>query len=186
MIDKSEAARRQIECAIRLVATREDDLAVHTLAMAAFGILNDLAAARAIDYDLKFKPWFTEIGWSHLTNTANFLKHANRDLEAILTPPDPRENHWRIGFCLLLYRSVQGTLTPTMAAFHNWMIIQHPDEFRLAEDDDKAFEEAYRHSIRVLKQSGQDVEMFLLNALIDTYQKGIIPANTGFKRRPRQ
>jgi hypothetical protein len=160
MIDKSEAARKQIECAIRLVASREDDLAVHTLAMAAFGILNDLAAACTIDYDLFFRPLFTEIGWSHLTSTANFLKHADRDPEAILTSPDPRENHWRIGFCLLLYRSVQGTLTPTMAAFHNWMVVRHPDQFRLAEDDDKAFEEAYRHSIRVLKESGQDVEMF--------------------------
>jgi hypothetical protein len=60
------------------------------------------------------------------------------------------------------------------------------DEFRLAEDDDKAFEEAYRHSIRVLKESGQDVEMFLLNALIETYQKGIISPNIGFERRPRQ
>jgi hypothetical protein len=65
-----------------------------------------------------------------------------------------------------------------MAAFHNWMVIRHPDEFRLAEDDDKAFEEAYRHSIRVL--NGQDVEMFLLNALIETYQKGIISPNIGF------
>ena len=185
MIDKSEAARKQIECAIRLVAAREDDLAVHTLAMAAFGILNDLAASCTIDYDLFFRPLFTEIGWSHLASTANFLKHADRDPEAILASPDPRENHWRIGFCLLLYRSVQGTLTPTMAAFHNWMVIRHPDEFRLAEDDDKAFEEAYRHSIRVLKESGQDVEMFLLNALIETYQKGIISPNIGFKRRPR-
>jgi hypothetical protein len=133
--------------------------------MAAFGILNDLAAARTIDYHMSFRPLFTKIGWSHLTGAANFLKHADRDPEAILTSFDPRENHWRIGFCLLLYRSVQGTLTPTMAAFHNWMVIRYPDEFRLAEDDDKAFEEAYRHSIRVLKESGQDVEMFLLNAV---------------------
>jgi hypothetical protein len=185
MIDKSEAARRQIECAIRLVAAREDDLAVHTLAMAAFGILNDLVATRTVDYDLKFKSFFTAIGWSHLTNTANFLKHANRDPEAILASLDPGENDWRIGFCLLLYRSLQGRLTPTMAAFHNWMVIRHPDEFQLAEDDDKNFEEAYRHSIRVLKESGRDVEMFLLAALIETYQTGVIPANTGFKRRPR-
>jgi hypothetical protein len=94
VIDKSEAARKQIECAIRLVAAREDDIAVHTLAMAAFGILNDLAASCTIEYDLLFRPLFTEIGWSHLTSTANFLKHADRDPEAILASPDPRENHW--------------------------------------------------------------------------------------------
>jgi hypothetical protein len=184
MIDKNEAARRQIECAIRLVAAREDDLAIHTLAMAAFGILNDLAVARNVDYDLMFKPFFTAIGWSHLTNTANFLKHANRDPDAILASLDPGENDWRIGFCLLLYRSVRGRLTPTMAAFHNWMVIRHPDEFQLAEDGDKDFEEAYRHSIHALKESGRDVEIFLLDALIETYQKGIISADTSLKRRP--
>jgi hypothetical protein len=186
MIDKSEAARRQIECAIRLVAAQEDELAVHTLAMAAFGILNDLTAARTDDYDLKFKPYFTAIGWSHLTKTANFLKHANRDPETILDSLDARENDWRIGFCLLLYRSLRGTLTPTMAAFHTWMVTRYPDQFQLAEDDDKDFEAAYRDSIRVLKDAGRDVETFLLNALIETYQKGIISADTGFRRRPEQ
>ena len=55
MIDKVEAARRQVECAIRLVAAHDDELAVHTLAMAAFGILNDLAAARHVNYDAMFK-----------------------------------------------------------------------------------------------------------------------------------
>jgi hypothetical protein len=146
MIDKSEAARRQIECAIRLVAAQEDELAVHTLAMAAFGILNDPTAPRTDDYDLKFKPYFTAIGWSHLTKTANFLKHANRDPEPILDSLDARENDWRIGFCLLLYRSLRGTLTPTMAAFHTWMVTRYPDQFQLAEDDDKDFEAAYRDS----------------------------------------
>jgi hypothetical protein len=38
----------------------------------------------------------------------------------------------------------------------------------------------------VLKDAGRDVETFLLNALIETYQKGIISADTGFRRRPEQ
>ena len=186
MIDKSEAARRQIECAIRLVAAHEDELAVHTLTMAAFGILNDLTAARTVDYHLKFKSYFTNIGWSHFTKTANFLKYADRDPDVILTSLDPLENYWRIGFCLLLYRSLHGTLTPTMAAFHCWMIIRHPDEFQLAENADKDFEGAYRHSICVLKEAGRDVEMFLLEALIEAYQKGIIAPDAGFRRGPNQ
>jgi hypothetical protein len=185
MIDKNEAARRQIECAIRLVTAHEDELAVHTLAMAAFGILNDLAAARPIDYDLKFKPYFTAIGWLHLTKTANFLKHANRDPEAIVASLDPQENDWRIGFCLLLYRSLHGTLTPTMAAFHCWMIIRHPDQFQLAEDADKEFEETYRDSIRDLKDAGRHAEMIFLHGLIEAYQKGIISPDTGFHRCPK-
>ena len=184
MIDKREAACRQIECAIRLVASPEDEFAVHTLAMAAFGILKDLAAAYDPDYEVKFKPFFTRIGWSRLTKTSNFLKHANKDSLGVFDSFDPRENDWAIGFSLLLYRSVQGNLTPTMAAFHCWMVIRHPDEFQIAEDADKDFEQLYRNSIRTL--SGRDVETFLLNSLIDAYQKGIIPPETGFLRRSQQ
>jgi hypothetical protein len=183
MIEKSEAARRQLECAIRLLAAHEDELAVHTLTMAAFGILNDLTAARTVDYDVRFKPFFTSIGWSHLTNTANFLKHANRDPDASLASLNAQENDWRIGLCVLLYRSVKGTLTPTMAAFHCWMVIRQPDEFNIAEDADKDFEAAYRDSIRLLKDQRRDGETFLLNALIETYKKGVISPDTGFLRR---
>jgi len=183
MIDKTEAARRQIECAIRLIATHEDELAVHTIAMAVFGILNDLAIARSLDYDVRFKPYFTKIGWSHLTNTANFLKHADRDPDAILASLDARENDWRIGFCILLYRELQGTFTPTMAAFHGWMIIRHPDQFQLAEDDDKEFEEAYREAICFQKEQGRDAETPFLSILIEFYKKGLISPDTGFLRR---
>ena len=38
-LDKYEAVRRQIECAIRLVAAEEDEAAIHTLVMAAYGVI---------------------------------------------------------------------------------------------------------------------------------------------------
>jgi hypothetical protein len=185
MIDKSEAACRQLECAIRLIAANEDALAIHTLAMAAFGILSDLTAAHSADYEAKLKSILTVIGWSHLTKTANFLKHANRDPDASLVALDPQENDWRIGLSVLLYRILKGTFTPIMAAFHGWMLIRHPDEFRIAEDADKDFEEAYRDSIRVLKKDGRAPEMHVLNVMIDAYEKGIIPRDIGFARRPK-
>jgi hypothetical protein len=171
MIDKLEAARRQLDCAIRLTAALDDELAVHTLVMASFGVLNDLAK-ETTNYNVKFKPYFTEIGWRQLTTTANFLKHANHDPDAILTPLDPRETYFRIGFCVLLYRSIKGMITPLMAAFHCWMIIRYPDEFQIAEDADEAFERAYRDSIVFMKEEGHQVETILLNALIKTYQGG--------------
>lgn len=183
MIDKIEAARRQVECAIRLMAAHDDELAVHTLAMAAFGILNGLAAARHVNYDVEFRPFFTNIGWSRITTTANFLKHADRDPDANLASLDERENDWRIGFCILLYRSLRGTLSPTMAAFHCWMIIRHPDQFQLSKDQDKSIEDAYRDAINFLKEEGRRSEKLLLNALIEIYTKGIISPDIGFVRR---
>ena len=185
MIDKSEAACRQLECAIRLIATHEDELAIHTLAMAAFGILSDLTAAHSAGCEAKLKAILTTIGWSHLTKTANFLKHANRDPDVSLAGLDPQENDWRVGLSVLLYRILKGTFTPIMAAFHSWMLIRHPDEFRIAEDADKDFEEGYRDFIRVLKEGGRTTEMHLLDFLIDAYQKGIISPNMGFSRRPK-
>ncbi len=182
MTDKLEAARRQLDCAIRLTAAVDDELAVHTLAMASFGILNDLAK-ETINYDVKFKPHFTAIGWRQLTKTANFLKHANHDPDAILAPLDPHDNYFRIGFCVLLYRSLKGTITPLMAAFHCWMIIRCPDEFQIVEDTDEAFERAYRDSIALIKEEGSQVETILLNALIKAYQEGIISPDAGFRRR---
>lgn len=46
LVTKIEAARRQIDAAIRMVLNREDELAVHTVAAAAYRILRDLLDKR--------------------------------------------------------------------------------------------------------------------------------------------
>jgi hypothetical protein len=45
-ITKLEAARRQLDCAIRLYLAQDDLAAVQTLAWAALSVLRDLARAR--------------------------------------------------------------------------------------------------------------------------------------------
>ena len=42
-VSKPEAARRQLDSAIRMLFKNEDPIAIHTLCMAAFRILRDLA-----------------------------------------------------------------------------------------------------------------------------------------------
>ncbi len=42
-VSKIEAPRRQIDTAIRLLLEQPDPVSIHTLEMAAFGILSDLA-----------------------------------------------------------------------------------------------------------------------------------------------
>jgi hypothetical protein len=85
-------------------------------------------------------------------------------------------------FCIILYRDLKGKFTPAMAAFHNWMVIRHPDEFMIAEDEDREFEEAYRRSIAVLDRPA---EIVMLNALLKAYKDGVIPPYIGFQRRPK-
>ena len=48
-------------------------------------------------YDGGLKPYLTEIGRDRLRGTANFLKHADRDPDARLSPPSPGDIDWRIG-----------------------------------------------------------------------------------------
>jgi hypothetical protein len=180
VIDKLEAARRQIECAIRLVATVDDELAVHTLTMAAFGIVYDLAKGTRIEQAIS--GYLTKIGRARLTGTAAFLKHADRDPDGVIASFEPAENDWRIGLCVLIYRLLAGAFTPTMAAFHCWMITKHPEEFRLAEDSDLDFERAYRASVDILRQD-REVDAILLQGLLKAFEEKLISPETGFARR---
>ena len=43
---KLEAARRQLNAAIRMTFANEDELAIHTVAAAAYGIVRDLLGTR--------------------------------------------------------------------------------------------------------------------------------------------
>jgi hypothetical protein len=183
MIDKLTAARRQIECAIRLVAAMEDELAVHTLVMAAMGVLKDLSKDRPY-YELGIKPELTAMGIERFNAIANFLKHADRDPNGVLEPFTYEENDWRVGFCLLLYRDLAGKFTPEMAAFHNWMVIRYPDHFMLAEDEDQEFERVYREGNKLIHDGPRDVKLILLKVLLDIYKSGTIRADIGYRRRP--
>jgi hypothetical protein len=92
---------------------------------------------------------------------------------------DPRENDWRVGFCLLLYRSLNGTLTPPMTALHTWMVARHPDHFNLARDPDDEIEVHYREALEVLKERGRENELVLLRGLLRAAETGVLPTNAG-------
>jgi len=185
VISKLDAARRQLEAAIRLVAAIDDDLAIHTLTMAAHGILEPLIRGQDF-YKLGLKPHLDSIGKPHIWDKANFLKHADRDPDGLLASFDPTDNDWRIGFCLLIYRVLSGELTPLMAAFHFWMIVRHPDQFSLEEEDDPAFEEAYREAIAFQRSQGRPADVVLLGVLIEQFKQGEIPLNADLRRRTRK
>ena len=82
-VTKVEAARRQIDTAIRMLFSNEDPVAVHTLAMAALRIVRDLAAKRDDSYMHKvtkaiIKPaiglqaWFDD-GFDIMAASKNFM-----------------------------------------------------------------------------------------------------------------
>lgn len=86
-VTKLEAASRQLDQAIRLVFAGGDMLAVHTLTGAAFQLLADIAKQSGIVSPVRsedlIKPEGLKMWLTALNSTQNFLKHADRDPEAV-------------------------------------------------------------------------------------------------------
>src|SRR5437660_11025323 len=85
-IAKLDAAERQLAQAIRLFFDRGDEIAVHTLASAAYQVLSDLCAKRGIAREIEDSEILAEIGVkgefiAAMRKPQNFFKHADRDAE---------------------------------------------------------------------------------------------------------
>jgi hypothetical protein len=87
-ITKLDAAERQLRQAVRRFFDEDDMIGVHTLTMAASGILNDLAKRRGIKRPFRDNSFLRpgKEKWWHgvLTDAQNFFKHADRDPDATL------------------------------------------------------------------------------------------------------
>src|SRR5258706_10252895 len=124
-VTKLDAARRQLETAIRLLFEQGDAVSVHTLAHASFGILKDVAAHRskrtpvlgetaitaALD-DPTFKKGFNRAG--------NFFKHGSKDPDGILSGGPEEENEALISLSVELYRNLNCLNTPEIETFYLW------------------------------------------------------------------
>lgn len=92
-VTKLDAAKRQVDSAIRLLFIDADPVVIHTLAMAGFSIINDIAQVsdiktlRITDY---VRPEMERKFWEAVKGTANFLKHADKDPEGVVTFDDEK------------------------------------------------------------------------------------------------
>lgn len=110
-INKLEAAQRQLDCAIRRWFEQDDLCAVQTLSWAAFTILRDLGKKQTSPVEV-YEP-------VHVFDrkAANFLKHADRDPDAIFLDIEPWIPEMVIYEAVRLYRTIaQGPLTLEMDA----------------------------------------------------------------------
>lgn len=83
-VTKLAAARRQISAAIRMFFDREDELAIHTVASAAYGILKDIKADRGRD----------EAADYHLTAIFYLVRDFRRDTLPRHFTDDPETMQW--------------------------------------------------------------------------------------------
>jgi hypothetical protein len=131
--NKVDATRRQLDAAIRMFFAKEDALAIHTLASAAYRILRDLAEGTG---NSKFhesvksmiKPGKEKKFWAAMNKFANFLKHADSDPDGILEIKE-EVNDMTIAIACLYWESLGNQLTPEMHGYMTWHVVINPDLF---------------------------------------------------------
>jgi hypothetical protein len=109
-IGKLDAARQQLDCAIRLLDS--EDVAAHTLAFAAYGLLRDLLGhGPDMEVLLRLEKRVK------LRNVPEFLKHGKHDPEAILKEHSHETAHLTITLAIRLWEEHGQELTPAMQNF---------------------------------------------------------------------
>ena len=130
-IEKTEAARRQIDAAIRWLFAGEDPIPVFTVASAGYRILRDIADKRGdvgihqahIDH---IRPGMEKEYWKHINAPVNFLKHAEKDPDATYKGFKEIFNDVTISMACLYYHGLGYEITTEMHWFSVWYMIQNP------------------------------------------------------------
>jgi len=134
---KIEAGVRQLDEAIALLFTEHDPLAVHTLAAAARGIFTDLierarlgtsSRAMLIDAMTETRGLSRKTALEVLHRTQNYLKHAERDPDEMLSFTEEATDHLIFG-CIWDCMKLDRPVSYRMEAFRLWYFACYPDMF---------------------------------------------------------
>jgi len=144
-IAKLEAAKRQLDAAIRIFFKNEDMLAVHIVSRAAFRVLYDLTKddaviKQALDAHIK------KVGLKRFNEETNFLKHADQDPAGEIDENFHPFTEAGIGMAIGLFKHHDKNLTAEMAAFLAWSAIMRPGFYDLSEATNQLLEEWRKNS----------------------------------------
>ena len=126
-INKPEAARRQIDAAIRMFFNGEDPIAIYTLTMAGLQVLRDLASKQSeniVNHAIN-EVWDSEekkVVFQKMRDFANFLKHAEKDPTGLHNEIEEEANDYILVHACLYYDSLGHQLTPEMFALVGWLV----------------------------------------------------------------
>ena len=131
---KHEAARRQLELAVRLYFNDSDPVSTHTLAGAANELLRDLAKHSGQSPLLKdqaleiVRPEHRKAVAAKLQEAQNFFKHADRDPDGVLSF-DPGQTELMLLDSCWAYRRLVGERLPVLQTFELWSACTWAQEF---------------------------------------------------------
>ena len=131
-LSKLDAARRQLHVAIRMYFNEGDVVAMHTLTAAAFALVQNMLDAKGSKesptqwINAAIRPEYRKRCWKALHQTANFLKHADKDSEKFHEfAPEETEN--LLFMAAYHYRLLTMDDTPETRLMVNWYFMKYPD-----------------------------------------------------------
>lgn len=139
-ISKLDAAKRQLETAIRIYFSDGDPVSIHTLVAAAYNVIKDVNEKRAgkpmlvkemmLEY---VKPDYQKLIKDKLNEAENFFKHADRDHEKSIDF-NPKISELLILDAVSHYYSLTGEDYPIFKIYRGWYMIINPLMFNLPEE----------------------------------------------------
>lgn len=148
-ISKLDAARRQLEVAIRLYFFDDDPVSIYTLGAAAYGVLRDIASAKKIPLltteqrlMARVVPGKERELLAVLRRHQNFFKHADRDADAAIDF-NPESTEWLLFDGSVAYTQLTSETTPIMGTLNMWWQYRNRDLIKAEHSDLRATLEAH-------------------------------------------
>jgi hypothetical protein len=118
-ITKLEAARRQLDVAIRLYFAEDDPIAVHTLVGAPHILITDLSKAAQLEsiLDRHIVPKYRGKFEGAIRSPQNFFKHSDRDGSGATLEFDPHFTELMLVIDIEMFKELTGTATDPMRVF---------------------------------------------------------------------
>lgn len=135
-IRKLDAAKRQLETAIRLYFDYGDHISIHTLTGAAYSIIRDINEKRGGEMMIKdlgklLNEEDKTIFQKHINRPENFLKHADKDPEASFNI-SPEWTEGLLCEASQRYCTLTQEQPPLLVLFLFWFFSHHPNFFDVA------------------------------------------------------
>jgi hypothetical protein len=138
-VSKLDAAKRQLETAIRLYFSDGDPVSIHTLTGASYNILRDITKHKGVEPMLfkdrmldSVKPEYREMFIKKVNGAENFFKHGDRDHEAALDFNADMSELLIIDACAQ-YKKLAGEEPSLFAIYRVWFTANRPDAFILTD-----------------------------------------------------